>query len=168
MQRSILASRRIGWLASVLILALVLALPVHADMPESLEGWWIQSTDYSYNELIEQVEEAVEAAPMGVVFKASPNAAARERLDIELPGNMVIGVFAPNFAARLIEIYLPAQVEAPLRLYITENQDGTATLSYRLPSAIFAAYPDGGEALVELGAELDEILAGIATSAVDS
>jgi uncharacterized protein (DUF302 family) len=79
---------------------------------------------------------------------------------------MVIGVFAPNFAARLIETYLPAQIEAPLRLYITENSDGTATLSYRLPSAVFAAYPEAGPELEAIAAELDQLLSEIATTAV--
>lgn len=149
-----------------LLLGLCFILTAQADMPESLDGWWIMSTEQDYAGLIESVEAAVQAASMGVVFKASPNGPARERLGIELPGNMVIGVFAPNFAARLIDTYLPAQVEAPLRLYITENQDGTATLSYRLPSVIFAGYPEGGEALRAIGTELDEILAGIAAAAV--
>lgn len=150
----------------ILGLSLLLGGIAHADMPESLDGWWIQRTDQDYTGLIEKVEAAVKEAPMGVVFKASPTQVAKQRLGIELPGNMVIGVFAPNFAARLMEIHLPAQVEAPLRLYVTENEDGTATLSYPLPSVIFARYPAGGDALTELGAELDQILAAIASAAV--
>jgi uncharacterized protein (DUF302 family) len=139
----------------------------HAEMPEGLDGWWIETTEYPYAELIERVEAAVDAAPMGIVFRASPNQAARQMLDIELPGNMVIGVFAPNYAARLMATYLPAQIEAPLRLYITANQDGTATLSYRLPSAVFAAYPQGGPELTAIAEELDQHLADIATAAVE-
>lgn len=152
----------------VLFLALVWQARVHAEMPDVLDGWWIQKTGYGYAELIERVEAAVEAAPMGIVFRASPNEAARRMLDIELPGNMVIGVFAPNYAARLMETHLPAQIEAPLRLYITENRDGTATLSYRLPSVVFAAYPEGGSELAAIAEELDQHLADIATAAVDS
>lgn len=147
-------------------LMIALAGSARADMPDTLDGWWIGSTEYGHAELIERVEAAVEAAPMGIVFRASPNAAARQMLGVELPGNMVIGVFAPNFAARLIETYLPAQIEAPLRLYITENSDGTATLSYRLPSAVFAVYPEGGPELEAIAAELDQLLSEIATAAV--
>lgn len=147
-------------------LMIALAGSARADMPDTLDGWWISPTEYSHAELIERVEAAVDAAPMGIVFRASPNAAARQMLDVDLPGNMVIGVFAPNFAARLIETYLPAQIEAPLRLYITENSDGTATLSYKLPSAVFAAYPEGGAELEAIAAELDQLLSEIATTAV--
>lgn len=147
-------------------LMLALAGPARADMPDTLDGWWINATEYGYAELIKRVEDAVEDAPMGIVFRASPNEAARRMLDVELPGNTVIGVFAPNFAARLIETYLPAQIEAPLRLYITENSDGTATLSYRFPSTIFAAYPEGGPELEAIAVELDQLLSEIATATV--
>jgi uncharacterized protein (DUF302 family) len=37
-----------------------------------------------------------------------------------------------------------AGIEAPIRIYVTENQDGTATLSYKKPSAVFAPYADEG------------------------
>lgn len=161
-------TRRFMLLVLFLTLVLFRHVQSHADMPAELEGWWIQPTEYGYAELIERVEAAVDAAPMGIVFRASPNQAARRMLDLELPGNMVIGVFAPNYAARLMDTYLPAQIEAPLRLYITENQDGTATLSYRLPSAVFAAYPQGGSELTAIATELDRHMADIAIAAVGS
>lgn len=160
------ATRLFQLILSATCLMIALAGPARADMPNALDGWWISTTEYGYAELIERVEAAVETVPMGIVFRASPNEAARRMLGVELPGNMVIGVFAPNFAARLIETYLPAQIEAPLRLYITENSDGTGTLSYRLPSVVFAAYPEGGSELEAIAAELDELLAEIATAAV--
>ena len=45
--------------------------------------------------------------------------------------------------------------------------DGTATLSYRLPSAVFATYPQGGPELTAIAEELDQHLADIATAAVE-
>ncbi len=82
-----------------------------------------------------------------------------------IPGNMVIGVYRPDFAVRMLAASIPAGIEAPIRFYITENADGTATLSYKKPSAVFAPYTDGGAALTELAAELDRLFAKIANEA---
>jgi uncharacterized protein (DUF302 family) len=82
-----------------------------------------------------------------------------------IPGNMVIGVYRPDFAVRMLAASVPAGIEAPIRFYITENPDGTATLSYKKPSAAFAPYSDGGQALRELATELDALFAKIAKEA---
>jgi uncharacterized protein (DUF302 family) len=59
-----------------------------------------------------------------------------------------------------------AGIEAPIRFYVTENPDGTATLSYKKPSFVFAPYlPDGGSTLALLAGELDDIFARIADTA---
>ena len=53
-----------------------------------------------------------------------------------------------------------------IRFYLTENADGTATLSYKSPSFVFAPYADeGGADLAALAAELDAVFAGIAEAA---
>jgi len=77
----------------------------------------------------------------------------------------VVGVYRPDFAVRMLAASVPAGIEAPIRFYITENPDGTATLSYKKPSAAFAPYSDGGAALRELAAELDALFAKIAKEA---
>ncbi len=60
---------------------------------------------------------------------------------------------------------VPAGIEAPIRFYITENRDGTATLSYKTPSAVFAPYAVGGGKLEEMAKELDALFAKIAREA---
>jgi uncharacterized protein (DUF302 family) len=65
----------------------------------------------------------------------------------------------------MLEASVAAGYEAPLRFYITENEDGTATLSYRTASFVFAPYEDGGDALEALAAELDAIQEAIAADA---
>jgi uncharacterized protein (DUF302 family) len=56
-----------------------------------------------------------------------------------------------------------AGIEAPIRIYVTENSDHTATLSYKKPTAVFASYTDEGKhVLKELAAELDDIFKRIA------
>ena len=102
---------------------------------------------------------------MGLVTRASATLGAKKMLKKTIPGNMVVGVYRPDFAVRMLEASVPAGIEAPIRLYITENDDGTATLSYKMPSAVFAPYEDGGAKLRELAAELDAIFDKIARQA---
>ena len=56
-----------------------------------------------------------------------------------------------------------AGIEAPLRLYITGQPNGTARLTYRLPSHVFGAYKV--PALDEMAKELDVIFARIVNQA---
>jgi uncharacterized protein (DUF302 family) len=102
---------------------------------------------------------------MLVVTTASASAAAKAR-GITIPGNAVLGVFRPDFAVRMLAASVPAGIEAPLRFYLTENDDGTATLTYRKPSAVFAPY--GSAALDAMAGELDAIWSRIVTDAIGS
>ena len=65
----------------------------------------------------------------------------------------------------MLEASIPAGIEAPIRFYVTENADGTATLSYRTPSAVFAPYEDSAGKLKAMAAELDVIFESIAHQA---
>lgn len=73
----------------------------------------------------------------------------------------------PLPALRILEASVAADIEASIRFYVTENPDGTATLSYKTPSFVFAPYADGGQALKDLAAELDAIFAKIAADAME-
>ncbi len=127
-------------------------------------GWSVTKTTHSYQALVERLDAAVKANKMGLVNRASATAGAAS-LGKTIPGNMVVGVYRPDFAIRMLEASVPAGIEAPIRFYITENADGTATLSYKKPSAVFAPYTDGGAKLKDLAAELDGIFAKIAGEA---
>src|SRR5918994_950974 len=136
-----------------------------AELPAALPGWVIQPTGHSYAELVERVDAAVAKSPLGVVTRASATVGAR-KLGQEIPGNMVVGVFAPPFAIRLLQTSVAAGIEAPLRLYVTENPDGTATLSYKTAAHVLAPYTEeGGPELMALAGELDQILTNIAAQA---
>ena len=137
-----------------------------AGAMEPRPGWIIEPTPYDYATLVTRTEAAIEASPLALVTQASATTGARA-IGREIPGNMVLGVFAPPFAVRMLEASVQAGIEAPLRLYVTENDDGTATLSWRTASHVFAPYDDGGAALEELALELDAILETIARAAVD-
>ena len=102
---------------------------------------------------------------MAVVTMASASEGAKAQ-GFTIPGNRVVGVFRNDFARRMLAASLPAGIEAPIRFYLTENTDGTATLSYRRPSSVFAPYFDRATPdLKTLAAELDAIFDRIAAGA---
>ncbi len=108
------------------------------------------------------LEEAVKANKMGVVTRASASRGAKSR-GIQIPGNAVVGVYRNDYAVRMLEASIPAGIEAPLRYYLTENADGSTSLSYRRPTAVFAPY--GSADLDAMAAELDAVFAKIASDA---
>ncbi len=123
----------------------------------------VETTRFGFTELAQRLERAIEASGMRLVARASASVGAAER-GLTIPGNAVIMVFRNDFAVRMLEANLAAGFEAPLRYYLTANADGTATLSWRPPSAVFAPYRSA--ALDVLAAELDPIFARIAADAV--
>lgn len=128
-------------------------------------GWIVLDTRQSFEALVERLETTIKSEKMGIVTTASASAGAKAA-GITIPGNKVIGVFRNDFARRMLGASVAAGIEAPIRIYVTESQDGTATLSYKKPSTVFAPYADeGGDALKSLGTELDEIFAKIAERA---
>ena len=152
------------------LLALVLGLSP-LSTPSALAGgherpgWQVIQTTHSYQDLVMRLDKAVANNQMGVVSRASATLGAKKMLKKEIPGNMVVGVYRPDFAVRMLEASVTAGIEAPIRFYITENADGSADLSYKKPTAVFAPYEDGGEALKTLAKELDVIFAKIAADA---
>ncbi len=143
------------------------AAPVSAAGWDGLPGWSVTKTSHGYQDLIARLNAAVKANKMGLVTRASATLGAKS-LGKTIPGNMVVGVYRPDFAIRMLEASVPAGIEAPIRFYITENDDGTATLSYKTPSAVFAPYRDGGGKLEEMAKELDALFAKIAREAAAS
>lgn len=135
-----------------------------ADMAPR-EGWRVIATDMSFDALLESLRAAVPEAGMGLVTEAGPTGVAASR-GIDIPGNRVVGVFSNDFAVRTLRLSTAAMIEAPVRFYVTENGDGTATLSWKTPSAVFAPYADeGGGDLDAIAAELDEKFEEIAAAA---
>ncbi|MHA1114361.1 MAG: DUF302 domain-containing protein [Alphaproteobacteria bacterium] len=150
--------------AALVAVALVLvAAPVVAGDPTPLPGMRVLPTKMGFDALAKRLADAIGENRMGVVARASASAGAAAR-GIKIPGNMVVMVFRNDFAVRMLAASVPAGIEAPLRFYLAENADGTATLSYPLPSSVFTPYDN--KALNEMAVELDTIFARIADRAV--
>ncbi len=115
-----------------------------------------------FAEAADGLKAAIAANGMGLVCHANAQAGAASR-GVKIKGNQVLMVFRPDFAIRMLAAAVEAGLEAPIRIYITENDDGTATIRYVKPSAVFRPYahPD----LDRLGAELDPIFERILAAA---
>jgi uncharacterized protein (DUF302 family) len=144
---------------------LTAAAPGFAENPTPYPGTEVRKTGLAFGDLRSRLEAAIGKHGMFVVTSASASAGAKAR-GLAIPGNMVIGVYRNDFAVRMLEASVPAGIEAPLRFYLTENADGTATLTYRRPSAVFAPY--GSAPLDKMAAELDAIWSKIVDDAVGS
>ena len=149
------------------LIALLLPAAAMAGPITPREGWAVHATAKPYETLIDDLKAAVKAEGLIVVTQAGPTGAAAKR-GITIPGNRVLGVFNNDFAVRTLELSTAAMIEAPIRIYVTENEDGTAMISYKTPSAVFAPYAaEGGAELMQKAAELDGIFAAIATKAAE-
>jgi uncharacterized protein (DUF302 family) len=133
-----------------------------ADKAGPLPGTMAIKTTQGFDALAGRVEKAVAKQQMGLVAQASASRGAAAR-GVKIPGNLVLMVFRNDYAVRMLNASVPAGIEAPLRLYLTENADGTATLGYRRPSATFAPY--GSAELDAMARELDGIFETIVRDA---
>lgn len=111
------------------------------------------------------LEQAVTDHKMGLVCHANAQRAAAGR-GVTIKGNQVLMVFRNDFAVRLLNADPPAGFEAPIRIYVYENADGTATISYIRPSAVFAAYTN--PEVQKVAAELDPIFKAIVDQALST
>ncbi len=128
-------------------------------------GWVVKSTAANFPGLVGKLEDAIKANKMGIVTIASASEGAKAQ-GFTIPGNQIVGVFRNDFARRMLAASIPAGIEAPIRFYLSENADGTATLSYKTPSTVFSPYIEGsGADLKVLASELDVIFARIAEAA---
>lgn len=117
---------------------------------------------HDFESLVGRLEHAIAEQKMGLVAQASASRGAAAR-GVRIPGNVVLMVFRNDYAVRMLKASVAAGIEAPLRLYVTENADGTASITYRPPSAVFAPY--GSRELDEMAAELDVVFQNIVRAA---
>lgn len=117
---------------------------------------------YGFDAMVSRLEKAVEANKMGLIAEASASRGAAAR-GVKIPGNMVLMVFRNDYAVRMLAASVPAGIEAPLRLYVTEGANGKASVSWRDPSAVFAPYANAD--IDAMARELDPVFAKIVRDA---
>jgi uncharacterized protein (DUF302 family) len=150
----------------VMMMAICWGMAAQAEMA-ARDGWVVMPSDKSFAALVDDVKVAAKSQKMGVVTQAGPTGAAKAR-GITIPGNRVIGLFNNIYAVRILGLSTAAMIEAPIRVYVTENTDGSATLSYKTPSFVFAPYvQEAGPDLAAAASELDAIFLTIAQQSIE-
>ncbi len=155
-------------LLRTLFIILMLAAPAVAETVKDMaprDGWVVTPTDKTFRTLVDDTRAAAGTGGLAVVTMAGPTEAAAGR-GIDIRGNRIIGLYNNDFAVRVLLLSTAAMIEAPVRVYVTENADGTATLSYKLPSTVFAPYIAEAPDLGAVAAELDAAFAAVADAAV--
>lgn len=128
-----------------------------------LPGTQTVASPHGFDATVSRLEKAIEANKMGLVAQASASRAAATR-GVRIGGNAVLMVFRNDYAVRMLAASVPAGIEAPLRLYVTETAGGKASVTWRTPSAVFAPY--GKAELDTLARELDAVFEKIVRDAV--
>ena len=146
----------------VCCLGLLFSLAARAENPAPYSGMRRVETGQPFQAYVGKLKKAVGRNKMGIVAHACATCGAKA-IGVTIAGNHVVMIFHPKFAVRMLKASIAAGIEAPIRLYLTENADGTARLTYRLPSHTFGAYKV--QALGEMAKELDGIVAKIAADA---
>src|SRR3990170_7294875 len=122
-----------------LLVAFAAALSAACAGPAIGGGTNSVQTPHRFDAVLERVERATAKHGLGVVAMASASRGAATR-GVKIPGNAVVMVFRNDIAVRLLAASVPAGIEAPLRIYVAENADGTTDIRYRTASAVFAPY----------------------------
>ena len=149
----------------LLLPALLLALTspaIFAQSTPALPGTHTVASPYGFEALAARLEKAIESNKMGLVAQASASRGAAGR-GVKIRGNLVLMVFRNDYAVRMLAASVPAGIEAPLRIYVTEDADGKASVTWRAPSAVFAPY--GGAELNSMARELDPVFEKIVRDA---
>ncbi len=139
------------------------AVPAKAAIHKPHSAIVVVETAQPFGAFVKKLKAAIVENKMGIVAQACASCGARS-LGVTIPGNVVIMIFRPDFAVRMLKASIAAGIEAPLRLYVTERPNGQARLTYRLPSRVFAPYKVAK--LEAMARELDKIIARIVTAAV--
>ena len=123
----------------------------------------VMETKKPFSTFTEDLEQAIKKNKMGLVARASAQAGAAS-IGVTIPGNQVFMIYRPDFAVRMLKASIEAGFEAPIRVYVVEQSDGTAKVSYIKPSDVFAGYENAE--LNEMAKELDVLFAAILRDAM--
>lgn len=149
---------------AALALLAMFAPPVNAQNTAPYSGMVTVETGKPFKSFVKAVKPAIKQHKFGIIGIACANCAIKNVYKKTVPGNRVFFFFAPRFAIRMLAASTAAGIEAPIRIYATENPDGSAKVTYRLPSHVFGAYEV--DALTAMGKELDGAVEAIVASAI--
>ena len=141
----------------ICFLVLAFSPTAWAGSAPAIEGTRVFQSSLPFDGFLARLKTSITAHKMGIVAEACADCGAR-KIGVEIAKNRVVMIYHPRFAVRMLKASIPAGIEAPLRLYVAEQSNGTQ-LTYRLPSFTFAPY--GVPVLDTMAYELDGIFEAI-------
>ena len=150
--------------ALIALLVLASGVPLTTAAPAAAQDGRVTAVSKApFPKVADALEQAIAEQKMALVCHANAQAGAAAR-GVKIKGNQVLMVFRNDFAVRLLAADPRAGFEAPIRIYLYENPDGTATLRYLPPSVVFAPYPH--PEVRKVAAELDPVFRAIVDRAL--
>ena len=137
-----------------------------AEISSPYSGTRVIETGKPFKPYVAALRDAIKASGFNIVGLACADCAIKGAFKETVAGNRVFLFFRPDYARRMLRASTAAGIEAPIRAYVTEAADGTATVTYRLPSHVFGAYAVAD--LTAMGEELDDAVAAILKAASDA
>ncbi len=125
--------------STIVMVALIVGASAAPTAVFAQEGMVTARSRALFAKVAEALEQAITDQKMALVCHTDAQKGAAAR-GTALKGNQVLMVFRNDFAVRLIAADPAAGFEAPMRIYVYENPDGTATVSYVPPSVVLAPY----------------------------
>lgn len=144
-----------------IVVATAVLLALHASARAAgPEGRQTATSRAPFPRVAEALRQAIADENMTLVCHADAQRGAAAR-GVTIRGNQVFMVFRNDFAVRLLAAEPAAGFEAPIRIYIYENADGAATVSYARPTTLLSAYrhPEVAAVAAELDAIFQRIVA---------
>ena len=110
-----------------------------------------RTTVLPFEEVLTQLRQAIEAAGLWVLHEIDPQKVLqRGGYDIG-PARQIL-FFHPDLMVRLLRANPAALLEAPLKLAVMQQPNGTVSIRWHDPAAAFGRY--GNPALADLGQDL--------------
>jgi len=152
------------WLGVIGVCAVILVLGVGKSEGAERAGRITRVSKVGFAKIASALKQTIDDHKMGLVCHANAQAGAATR-GVRIQGNQVFMIFRPDLAIRMLKANVEAGFEAPMRIYLYENTDGSATIAYVRPSTLFKPY--GSRELDALAAELDSIFEQVVARALE-
>ena len=114
---------------------------------------------YDFNDTVELLTVAIEEQNM-MVLKVINAQQMLKMVNVQVKGMKQLLFFHPRYMKKIMQANPMGSIEPPLKIAIMERPDGKVVVKYIKPSSLLGKY-DG---LAGIGAELDEVLATIASA----
>lgn len=133
--------------------------PPSGQMMKLPESQTMVASAYGFNDTVELLMVAIEEQNL-MVLKTINAQQMLKMVNMQVPGMKQLLFFHPRYMKKIMQANPMGSIEPPLKIAIMERPDGKVVVKYIKPSYLLGKY----EGLSDIGIELDDILAAIASA----